>query len=211
MIEQGLFDPLLFRHLPTDPPPPSGLQGDPQASSLFLKRDRRIRGRLEADVPLPHRAPALEWDPVEHAAHRRLEPALHERAQTLVVSESPLPDFTHSEAEGNINAQVTVEALEIGEFLGELHGATKATHAQEPSCTFGINRTFGHPSPSSLLGESRLRPKGAKALRASSIDGEATSAEIHSGLQIRCPECRAALQHVDGCTRCGVCGYSQCE
>jgi len=25
-----------------------------------------------------------------------------------------------------------------------------------------------------------------------------------------CPECRAILQHVNGCTRCTECGYSQC-
>src|SRR5207245_11487524 len=131
--------------------------------------------------------------------------------EAFVVAEPPFPDCPQAEPQRNIHTQVAMEALKVGEFLVELHGATKATHAQEPSCTFGINRTFGHPSPSSLLGEPRLCTKGAKALRVSSIDGEAPSAEIHSSLQIRCPECRAALQHAGACTRCANCGYSQCE
>jgi len=48
-------------------------------------------------------------------------------------------------------------------------------------------------------------------VRVSSVDREATSVEIDSGLRLGCPECGAGVQHAGGCTRCANCGYSQCE
>src|SRR3989442_795727 len=51
------------------------------------------------------------------------------------VSEPPLPDFPHSEPQGNIHTQVAMEALEVGEFRGQIHRATIATRPQEPSRT----------------------------------------------------------------------------
>src|SRR2546425_10372069 len=71
VVENGLLDLFLFGHLPVDFLPPPGLQCDAKPPAFFLECDGGLRGGLELDVSLAHRAAARELDSVEHASHRR--------------------------------------------------------------------------------------------------------------------------------------------
>jgi len=127
------------------------------------------------------------------------------------MSEAPLPDFPHAEPQGNIHTQVAMEALEVGEFLGKIH---RAAIAYTPARTFVHPPDPWHfrpPLPFLLLARIASPDPRGEAVRVSSVDREATSVEIDSGLRLGCPECGANLQHAGGCTRCAECGYSQCE
>src|SRR5207247_1240506 len=72
VVEEGLLEFSLLRHLAIDLLSPSGLERDAEATALFLEQDRGLGRRFQGNVPFAHRAAARELDAVEDAAHRRL-------------------------------------------------------------------------------------------------------------------------------------------
>src|SRR5438128_7091238 len=116
VVENGLLDLFLFGHLPVDFLPPPGLQCDAKPPAFFLECDGGLRGGLELDVSLAHRAAARELDSVEHASHRRFRAGLHKGPKSFVVSEPALPNRTHPEPQRHVDAEVAMEALEGREF-----------------------------------------------------------------------------------------------
>src|SRR2546425_10722444 len=84
VVENGLLDLFLLGNLPVDFLPPPGLQCDAKPPAFFLECDGGLRGGLELDVSLAHRAAARELDSVEHASHRRFRAGLPKGPQGLV-------------------------------------------------------------------------------------------------------------------------------
>src|SRR2546425_2093727 len=124
VVENGLLDLFLFGHPPVDFLPPPGLQCDAKPPAFFLECDGGLRGGLELDVSLAHRAAARELDSVEHASHRRFPAGLHKGPKAFLVSEPALPQRTPPEPPRHVNAQGAMETVEGRQFLREGHLAT---------------------------------------------------------------------------------------
>src|SRR5437899_3515178 len=105
VVENGLLDLFLFGHLPVDFLPPPGLQCDAKPPAFFLECDGVLRGGLELDVSLAHRAAARELDAVEHTSHRRLRAGRHEGPKPFVFPRPRLPNRTPPEPQRHVDAE----------------------------------------------------------------------------------------------------------
>src|SRR5205807_5921599 len=148
VVEEGLLDLLVLRHLAVDPLPPARTQGDPDRSPLLLEHDLGLRPGFEGDVPFAHRATAGELDAVEDAPHRRLGPARHARRQPFVTPEAALSDRAHSKAERDVDAQVAMEALKGNELGRYFHRSPRGiTERRTFVSGRGVVSAFRGPPP----------------------------------------------------------------
>src|SRR5206468_9838301 len=120
-IEEGLLRLFLLRHLPLDPVPQARAEDDPHGAALLREHDLGVLARDDADVALPHRAPARELHTVHDTEHRGLQPRGDGGTEPFVRAQAPPANLPHAEAQGHIHPEVPVEGPEGIEFGREVH------------------------------------------------------------------------------------------